>query len=170
MNVYSYVNNNPQIFIDHIGLKKANDWAEIGAIGGATIGAGIAAGGSVAADVLTGGLNILATPAEIAAGTAGGAAIGYAIGNILGSIADWWDDCPDATLMTAPGNQAHSGISRRVEEIRSSIALSGQKKPDKCDVLQELIDSGEISEFAAKSTKKDWGCTHSRASKDKIRK
>ena len=41
------------------------------------------------------------------------------------------------------------------------------KKPDKCEVLQELIDCGKISAKQAKFTQKAWGCCHSWHSKDK---
>lgn len=41
------------------------------------------------------------------------------------------------------------------------------KKPDKCEVLQELIDCEKISAKQAKSTQKAWGCCHSWHSKDK---
>nr|WP_250178498.1 polymorphic toxin type 34 domain-containing protein [Escherichia coli] len=38
-----------------------------------------------------------------------------------------------------------------------------------CDVLQELIDCGDISAKDAKSTQKAWNCRHSRQSNDKKR-
>nr|WP_250192338.1 polymorphic toxin type 34 domain-containing protein [Escherichia coli] len=37
------------------------------------------------------------------------------------------------------------------------------------DVLQELIDCGDISAKDAKSTQKAWNCRHSRQSNDKKR-
>ncbi len=43
------------------------------------------------------------------------------------------------------------------------------KNPDRCDVLQELIDCGDISAKDAKSTQKAWNCRHSRQSNDKKR-
>ncbi|CAG9227650.1 Adhesin HecA family protein [Burkholderia gladioli] len=52
---------------------------------GAAIGGGAAAAGSVVADAATGGLNVVATPAEVAAGATVGAAVGGAIGSGL----DW---------------------------------------------------------------------------------
>ena len=48
-----------------------------------------------------------------------------------------------------------------------SIFKAQGKKTDKCEVLQELIDCGQISAKQAKSTQKAWGCRHSRHSKDK---
>ena len=47
--------------------------------------------------------------------------------------------------------------------------MAGKKRPDRCDVLQQLIDSGQISAQAAKATQKAWGCRHSRVSKDKCK-
>ena len=65
--------------MDPFGLKYAERYAVYGIM----IGSSIAAGLSVVGDVGTFGVNIVATPAEIAAGGALGGAIGYAIGNLI---------------------------------------------------------------------------------------
>ena len=70
-------------------------------------------------------------------------------------------------MMSAPGRQVDTAIETRVKAIQSHEGLAGRKRPDRCDVLQQLIDSGEISALQAKSTQKAWGCRPSRQSKDK---
>ena len=81
VNFYRYVLNNPVRWIDPWGLRFAEAWGA----GGAAIGGSVVAGGSIVVDAATGGLNILATPAEIALGMAIGGTVGYE----LGSAADW---------------------------------------------------------------------------------
>ncbi|MBR0780760.1 RHS repeat-associated core domain-containing protein [Bradyrhizobium iriomotense] len=62
-----------------------NDYAHTYATYGVAAGGMMAAGGSLVVDAATGGVNVLATPAEIAAGSSLGGAVGYG----LGSIVDW---------------------------------------------------------------------------------
>lgn len=62
-----------------------HDCGKILAAAGAVVGGAVTAAGSVVVDVATGGLNIAATPAEVAAGSAAGAAAGSAIGALLNS-------------------------------------------------------------------------------------
>lgn len=101
INLYAYVGQNPINLIDPYGLKYAEQYATAGAIAGT----GIVAAGSVVVDVATGGLNILATPAELA----GGAALGGAIGYGIGSVVDWWmgedsgDSCSSSGFESTPG-------------------------------------------------------------------
>ncbi|WP_377161142.1 RHS repeat-associated core domain-containing protein [Roseateles sp. UC29_93] len=83
INTYAYAGGNSLSSVDPFGLNYADSWA----IGGAFVGGGLTAAGSVVVDAATGGLNILATPAEIGAG----AAVGGGIGFVLGSAADWLD-------------------------------------------------------------------------------
>ena len=71
------------------------------------------------------------------------------------------------TMMAANGNQVDTGVANQVYEKINEYSRTTGKKPDKCDVLQELIDCGQISAKQAKSTQKAWGCRHSRHSKDK---
>ena len=66
LNLYGFVGNDPINSIDPLGLKYAEQYAVYGTVTGSTI----VAAGSVVVDVASGGLNILATPAEIAAGGA----------------------------------------------------------------------------------------------------
>lgn len=60
---------------------------QIGAAAGAAVGGGAAAAGSVAIDAATGGINIIATPAEVAAF----AALGGMLGGALGAAIDRLD-------------------------------------------------------------------------------
>lgn len=74
--LYRYVEGNPVNGRDPWGLTPE------GAAVGAAIGASAVLAGSIVADAATGGLNILATPAEVAVGAAIGAVIGDAISNV----------------------------------------------------------------------------------------
>ncbi len=73
---FSYVGGNPLSLTDPYGLTPR------GTTNGAAIGATVVAAGSIVVDAATGGINIAATPAEIAAG----AAIGGAIGNFMSNM------------------------------------------------------------------------------------
>ncbi|MDM8589521.1 polymorphic toxin type 34 domain-containing protein, partial [Escherichia coli] len=75
----------------------------------------------------------------------------------------------DITMIASRGNVADTGITDRVNDIINDRFWSDGKKPDRCDVLQELIDCGDISAKDAKSTQKAWNCRHSRQSNDKKR-
>jgi len=82
-NFYPYVGNSPPNFWDPRGRQAccglfAAKYTVYGAIGGA----GFAALGSIVVDAGTGGLNILATPAEIALGGVVGGFVGYGLGTI----------------------------------------------------------------------------------------
>jgi len=81
-NPYAYAGNDPINSFDPLGLY----YAELYAGYGGAFGASIAAAGSVEVDIGTGGLNLVATPQEIAAGSATGATIGYTIGNAFDYI------------------------------------------------------------------------------------
>ena len=79
---------------------------------------------------------------------------------------------PDSTQIRNNSNIAKfadTGITDRVNDIINDRFWSDGKKPDRCDVLQELIDCGDISAKDAKSTQKAWNCRHSRQSNDKKR-
>ncbi|KHD05705.1 hypothetical protein PN36_25350 [Candidatus Thiomargarita nelsonii] len=108
INLYAYTQNDPINWIDLWGLKYAEQYATTGAIAGGTI----VAGGSIVVDVATGGLNILATPYEVAAGATLGGAIGYGIGSIL----DWLLDNPPLQMAKAgkeKGNKEHTKGKRK---------------------------------------------------------
>ena len=75
--------------------------------------------------------------------------------------------------MAAPGNYADTGIAGHVGSIISQKALDGCKKPDRCDVLKELVENGVYSKKdpRVKKTLKAWNCPeggHSRHSKDRV--
>ena len=74
----------------------------------------------------------------------------------------------DTVMMAANGNQVDTGVANQVyEKINDYFQSTGKKKTDKCEVLQKLIDCGQISAKQAKSTQKAWGCCHSQHSNDK---
>lgn len=70
------------------------------------------------------------------------------------------------TLERARGNWVDSRIQQVVAERQSAAVLGGGKRPDRCDVLDELIRNGEFSAKEAQATRKAWKCRPSRASKD----
>ena len=94
INLYRFVGNDPIDLVDLLGLNYATTWAAYGAVGGAS-GAAL---GSVAVDAYTGGLNIAATPTEVA----GGAAAGAWVGGMLGTAADWLTG--NSSVVQSPGN------------------------------------------------------------------
>lgn len=79
--------------------SAAHRWGTSGAAIGAVAGGATALAGSVAVDAVTGGLNLLATPAEVATGALAGSAIGGGLGWAAGSLKDAYD-----TLVNSTGN------------------------------------------------------------------
>jgi len=79
--------------------SAAHRWGTSGAAIGAVAGGALALAGSGAVDAATGGLNLLATPAEIAGGAYAGSAIGGGLGWAAGSLKDAYD-----TLVNSTGN------------------------------------------------------------------
>jgi hypothetical protein len=71
--------------------SAAHRWGVQGATIGAVAGGAAALAGSLALDAPSGGLNLLATPGEVAAGAYGGSAIGGGLGWAAGSIKDAYD-------------------------------------------------------------------------------
>ncbi|MBM3006566.1 polymorphic toxin type 34 domain-containing protein, partial [Escherichia coli] len=93
--------------------------------------------------------------------------------NAAKALTKWWNDTAsqrifdslilnnpglalDITMIASRGNVADTGITDRVNDIINDRFWSDGKKPDRCDVLQELIDCGDISAKDAKSTQKAW--------------
>ena len=70
-------------------------------------------------------------------------------------------------MMAANGNQVDTEVANQVYEKINEYFQSTWKKTDKCEVLQELIDCGQISAKQAKSIQKAWGFRHSQHSKDR---
>jgi len=154
--LYGYCLNDPVNWIDPWGLEYAESFASAGAV----VGAGIAVGVSVVADAATGGLNILASPSEIAAGAVLGGVIGYGVGTVV----DW---LLGPSQMAAPGNQADTQIVSEYGEYASGKRLNCEEPKNRCDWLEE--NKGRFSNAAYKATAKAWGCKHSRVGKDKKR-
>jgi len=121
VNLANYVGGNPVVFVDPWGLKYAELYAGYGAVTGGTL----TAAASVGLDVATGGLNILATPYEIAAGTALGGAIGYGVG----SFVDW---------LLEPVQMAKGGKQNIDNEYVRDVQARGIKDP--CKYLKKLYD------------------------------
>ena len=138
MNLYAYVLNNPVNWTDPYGLRYAEQYAVAGAVTGGTI----VAGTSIVIDVATLGLNILATPAEIAAGSALGGAIGYGVGKTL----DWFlnenakdggnsDHSCDAGKSDphGDGGRALEKIKRQIEELKQQLGGANKKERKRID-------------------------------------
>ena len=115
INLYQFVGNDPINDVDPLGLKYAESWTKVGFVGGM----GAATLGSLVVDVGTGGLNIAATPVEIAWGGAIGGAIGYGLGSAL----DWMlGSQSHGTLYRVPGSATPSG----------KPYIGRHNKPDPC--------------------------------------
>ncbi|WP_249173912.1 DUF637 domain-containing protein [Burkholderia sp. AU19243] len=100
---------------------------------GAAVGGGAAAAGSVVVDAATGGLNVVATPAEVAAGATVGAAVGGAIGSGL----DWLGAHSGAILSSGDDSTASAPESPTIDP-----ADVAGKTPEEID--QHAKDSGLI--------------------------
>lgn len=81
----------------------------------------------------------------------------------------WFDDLISAIThpMAAPGNHADTEVAKVVSQMQSDRVLRGEKRPDRCKILDELEQSGMFPRKALQATRKAWGCRPSRASKDK---
>jgi RHS repeat-associated protein len=116
LNLYGYVGNDPINLLDPFGLKYAEMYAGYGAVGGGAA----AAVGSIAVDAATGGVNVLATPAEVAGGAALGGILGYDVGKLVDIIT---------------GNSETPAIPITVNAM--------QAKPKNCPTGTVPIDSSE---------------------------
>ncbi|MGM3413109.1 DUF637 domain-containing protein [Ralstonia holmesii] len=97
------------------GSEDPNGCGKKLAAHGAAVGGAITAAGSVVVDAATGGLNIIATPLEVA----GGAALGGAAGGLFGSLLDklasgrpLFSSGSEVDASTGDGNGANSGSSK----------------------------------------------------------
>jgi RHS repeat-associated protein len=136
INLFTYVRGNPLRWIDPEGLRYAEQYAAYGAI----IGGTLVAAGSVVADVGTFGANIVATPAEIAAGAALGGAFGYAIGNLI-----------DQNILMS--KESRKSDKERSTEVPSWAASYPRKPGESC------------GEYAERILKEKYGCEDERAKK-----
>jgi RHS repeat-associated protein len=99
-NLYRYALNSPQNLFDQLGLKYAEAYGAAGVVVGGTA----ALAGSVVLDAATFGVNILATPGEVAAAAAIGGAIGYTAGSIVDYVLNKnkQEPCPSAPPASKP--------------------------------------------------------------------
>lgn len=149
---YGYVGGNPLLTIDPLGLNYAASWAAQGAV----IGGGTVAVLSLAADYATGGLNVLATPAEIGAGAAGGAAFFGALGGVVDHVVSSKskDDAPPSNVVRFPGSKVRTWQEcppdpdeqdpqeKRYQALKQSVlatcaSLSGKKR-------MQCLDSANV--------------------------
>ncbi len=119
-NLYTYVLNDPINSIDPLGLRFAEAWGA----GGAAIGGSVVAGGSLVVDAATGGVNILATPAEIA----GGAAVGGAIGSGAGAFVDWvMDSNPSSPQGADVMYSSNKDVRKKIKGLQEQIDKHKEK-------------------------------------------
>jgi RHS repeat-associated protein len=112
-NRYLYAKGNPVRYVDPDGKKYAELWAKQGAV----VGAVSTAGASVAVDAVTGGVNVLATPAEIAGGSVAGGIVGYKLGQLADHIMGT-EEHSDATKSN--GAETGAGINEEVVNGKST--------------------------------------------------
>ncbi len=115
---------NPINLIDSTGLKYAEEYAVIGAV----MGGAIAVGGSVVADAATGGLNLPATPTEVAVGAAVGGSVGYGIGSAI-------------DIMLSEG-KLHSDEEKALKGMINKDTSEG-RKPLSADDAEAAMDLGK---------------------------
>jgi uncharacterized protein RhaS with RHS repeats len=159
INGYAYVGGAPTHYVDPLGLRYAEAWAAQGAV----IGGTVAAVGSVVADAATGGVNIPATPAEIAAGAALGAAAGYALGSIADRMAAGNSIAgpvapPDAMQLAKGGTQ----------NIENEWSRAARLQPDPCRWLREQYEKAgdSATRQKIKTAQKVLRCRRSSESKE----
>ncbi len=134
INTYAYANGRPVEYVDPFGLcatciamMGGTSYAASWGAGGAVVGGAIAAGASTAADVATGGANIVLQPHEIIGGTV----IGGVIGTGLGSMADWLRDAlQDQSWNAGDVWIAATGSAKRASRAAASIIARAQGKTD----------------------------------------
>jgi hypothetical protein len=69
--------------------------------------------------------------------------------------------------MSKGGNQnkVDTGIAGQVQAQMADMGINFNEKERRCQVLKEMIRSGQIDAYAANATLKAWGCKHSTYSK-----
>lgn len=145
INPYVYVDGNPLNEADLWGLQSyAVSWTA----GGAAVGGMATTGASLVADFYTGGLNIAASPEEIA----GGVWVGAQIGFLAGTAADWatsngvfakggkqrigdtglmdWDDADIEAALKNPSTPAAEKL--RLQKEQKFRKLRNKKKRKGC--------------------------------------
>jgi uncharacterized protein RhaS with RHS repeats len=131
-NLYGYVGNDPVNWVDPWGLRFAESWGA----GGAAIGGIIAIGSSIVVDAATGGINILATPAEIAGGTALGGAIGYGLGATLDWMMNEGDSSAGKSDPHGDGGRALGKADKQIKDLENQ--LEGACGKDKQKIKQKI--------------------------------
>jgi len=162
---YGYVGDEPLLWFDPWGLNYASNWAA----GGAVAGGGITLAASIGVDAISGGLNVLATPAEVGAGAALGGAVGYA----LGSFADWatsgWRNdsippsasdtpaAPTATFLDYPARPGTRGVVRCNCKCFANTQAGGPSGTS-AEGQGEARNWGDAQRQAEANAKKALGC------------
>ncbi len=108
----------------------------------AIAGVGVTAAGSVVVDAATGGLNILATPAELAFGAAIGGSIGYGLGSVVDRVTGSGESGPIAT--PEPTEMSKGGKSQgrnwATEQAKNNAQTNGT---DPCRELAKMLDDAK---------------------------
>ncbi|WP_448098942.1 RHS repeat-associated core domain-containing protein [Luteibacter yeojuensis] len=102
-NNFLYAKGNPLRYLDPDGRRYAEAWSKQGV----AIGAGTVAVASIAVDAATGGINIVATPAEVAGGGIAGGFLGYQLGRAADHIMGTEEHPADANP-AAPANDGNT--------------------------------------------------------------
>lgn len=102
-NRFLYAKGNPLRYLDPDGKRYAESWSRQGVL----IGSTSVAVASVAVDAATGGVNILATPAEVAGGGIAGGLLGYQLGRAADHVMGTEEHSTDATPAT-PANDGNT--------------------------------------------------------------
>ena len=148
------------------------DYSESFLIGMRTLGMGImvtsmgASAFLVADDVTV--IGIVDDPALVVTGT--GILLGaYIVAKANGQLSVYNRKEAIANLQAQHGkkNPVQGNVQQKVSEEISRQVLENGKRPDRCDVLNQMIQDGIYTKKEVQPTLKAWGCKHSRQSGDK---